>query len=561
MKSLVLATFVALAIGKSANKSLLPLSIPPSELWYEELPPNSRVHVLTQSSREGADGQWSTFVVEVGTPPQAVRLLPGTSANAGTTTWVVREQGCTLQNPQLSSTACASSRGGLFKSNDSTSWSTQSLSNSGVFELTTEYAESYLGLDGVGAYGFDTLSLGLNTGLPTLSRALIGGLSTNNYWIGSLGLSRWPFNFSNFDDPQPSLLTTLFNHSQIPSLSWAYTAGAAYRNSYGSLTLGGYDTTRHGLNTSSFPFGPDQAKDLLVTLSSITYDTFGSIPLLTQDIDILVDSMVTHLWLPTTVCHAFEQAFNLTWNETLELYVLDDSTHEQLLAQKPTFKFTITDGNDSGNAVDISLPYAAFDLSITQPYVEMEQRYFPLKRAHNDSQFTLGRVFLQEAYIIADYGRRNFSIAQALFPGRGVSQQLVSVYPPGFDLEAPRRKPSAGIIAGIVVGGVTLLAIVCGLGSWLYIRKRRQRGRKRTAVSGPFTIPSFTSNEKTSSPGQGAPLWDNGSKAMRELQSFANHAPQAGNNTYRMSELEAPVRVHEIDGRSHPVVELEAPLR
>ncbi|THW38752.1 acid protease [Aureobasidium pullulans] len=286
---------------------------------------------------------------------------------------------------------CASSRGGLFKSNDSTSWSTQSLSNAGVFELTTEYAESYLGLDGVGAYGFDTLSLGLNTGLPTLSRALIAGLSTNNYWLGSLGLSRWPFNFSNFDDPQPSLLTTLFKQSQIPSLSWAYTAGAAYRNSYGSLTLGGYDTTRHGLNTSSFPFGPDQAKDPLVTLGSITYDTLGSIPLLTQDIDILVDSMVTHLWLPTTVCHAFEQAFNLTWNETLELYVLDDNTHQQLLAQKPTFKFTLTDSNHIGNTVDISLPYAAFDLSITQPYVE--QRYFPLKRAHNDSQFTLGESF------------------------------------------------------------------------------------------------------------------------------------------------------------------------
>jgi hypothetical protein len=35
---------------------------------------------------DGIDGAWSTFHVQVGTPGQAVRLLPGTSASAGDTT-------------------------------------------------------------------------------------------------------------------------------------------------------------------------------------------------------------------------------------------------------------------------------------------------------------------------------------------------------------------------------------------------------------------------------------------------------------------------------------------
>src|ERR1019366_4883174 len=39
-------------------------------------------------------------------------------------------------------------------------------------------------------------------------------------------------------------------------------------------------------------------------------------------------------------------------------------------------------------------------------------RYFPLKRAANDSQTTLGRAFLQEAYLIVDYERSNFSLYQ-----------------------------------------------------------------------------------------------------------------------------------------------------
>jgi hypothetical protein len=45
-----------------------PLNVPPSLFW------------------DGIDGRWSTFHVSVGTPGQAVRLLPGTSATASDTT-------------------------------------------------------------------------------------------------------------------------------------------------------------------------------------------------------------------------------------------------------------------------------------------------------------------------------------------------------------------------------------------------------------------------------------------------------------------------------------------
>jgi hypothetical protein len=45
-----------------------PLNVPPSLFW------------------DGIDGKWSTFHVSVGTPGQAVRLLPGTSATASDTT-------------------------------------------------------------------------------------------------------------------------------------------------------------------------------------------------------------------------------------------------------------------------------------------------------------------------------------------------------------------------------------------------------------------------------------------------------------------------------------------
>lgn len=48
--------------------SVSPINVPPSLYW------------------DGIDGAWSTFHVQVGTPGQTLRLLPGTSASAGDTT-------------------------------------------------------------------------------------------------------------------------------------------------------------------------------------------------------------------------------------------------------------------------------------------------------------------------------------------------------------------------------------------------------------------------------------------------------------------------------------------
>ena len=170
--------------------------------------------------------------------------------------------------------------------------------------------------------------------------------------------------------------------------------------------------------------------------------------------------MVTQMWLPLETCKEFEKAFNLTWNATAKLYLLSETQHAALLAQNPTFTFKIGSSASGGENVDIVLPYAAFDLSASHPLVESETRYFPLKRAYNSSQYTLGRVFLQEAYVIADYDRRNFSVSQAVFPDREVGVQIVSVEPPG-DLVGQHGTdhPSTATIIGISVGAFIALVI------------------------------------------------------------------------------------------------------
>ena len=92
--------------------------------------------------------------------------------------------------------------------------------------------EANFGYDGTTAtYGLDTVALGFsnNTGGPLLSKQIVAGLETNDYYIGTFGLGQQPTNITGYDDSYSSPLTSLASHNVIPSQSWGYTAGANYR--------------------------------------------------------------------------------------------------------------------------------------------------------------------------------------------------------------------------------------------------------------------------------------------------------------------------------------------
>lgn len=145
-----------------------------------------------------------------------MRVLPST---AGSTILVVTEEGG-CRPPSLT---CGEERGGLFNIIDSKS--RKKLGN-----YTLELEEN-LGRHESGTFGLDTVALGLinATAGPSLDSQLVVGIDTNVYYNGIFGLSDQPFNVTNFTDTYPSFLTTLKEQRLIPSLSWAYTAGAPYR--------------------------------------------------------------------------------------------------------------------------------------------------------------------------------------------------------------------------------------------------------------------------------------------------------------------------------------------
>lgn len=167
----------------------------------------------------------------------------------------------------------------------------------------------------------------------------------------------------------------------------------------GSLTLGGYDASKFEPNGINFEMAADISRDLVVGLQAITYTDakHTSSHLLNEGILTFIDATVPQIWLPQDSCTLFEDAFGITYNDTVNRYLVNDTTHDALLAQNASLTFVIGNDISGGATVNITFPYAAFDLEIGSPIVNPTQSYFPLRRAANDTQFTLGRTFLQEA--------------------------------------------------------------------------------------------------------------------------------------------------------------------
>ncbi|KAL6710792.1 hypothetical protein ACN47E_007849 [Coniothyrium glycines] len=447
---------------------------------------------------DGNDGRWSTFEMNVGTPGQDFRVLPSTK---GSVAYIIAPEGCIAG---LDPPNCQQSRGIEifnsaqnigFQSNESTSWS-----YIGRFDIDLEQR---LGYTSQGDFGFDRLSLGTaaDSNQLSLDRQVVAQTADPDYFLGVLPLGQADSSFSSGGSSTPSFLNQLRNATKIPSLSYAYAAGARYRlkSVFGSLILGGYDSTRFLPNNLSFTFSQDPNKLLTVALQSILAENtlVGSVSLTSKATYTAIDSTLPYLWLPTDVCDQFQQAFGLTYDAQTELYLVNDTIHAELLARNPTIILKIGDSLQelTTNYTNIALPYAAFDLQASYPFYNESQNYFPIRRAANDSQYVLGRTLLQEAYLIVDYERANFTLAQAAWPDPMPAANVVTINSPDSSTSASSSGLSTGAIVGIAVGAAVLI-ILAVLG-FFFVRRRRQQKHQRFELADAQVEESNSRNHLT----------------------------------------------------------------
>lgn len=149
----------------------------------------------------------------------------------------------------------------------------------------------------------------------------------------------------------------------------------------------------------TFFLAGDVSRDIVVNLQRITStDSTNSFKSFLQSpISTFIDSTIPFIYLPTDACKLFEEQFGLVWNSSLGLYLVGDELHKNLSTSNLEFKFQLGNSTNDEPTVDINLPYASFDLILSPPdLVDEDTRYFPIQRG-NESQYVLGRTFLQEA--------------------------------------------------------------------------------------------------------------------------------------------------------------------
>lgn len=174
-------------------------------------------------------------------------------------------------------------------------------------------------------------------------------------------------------------------------------------NRTASLTLGGYDASRLIPNDVSFTLASIETHDLVVGIQSITFSSSNTadVPLMPYGNSVLafIDSTLPNLWLPRAVCDAFAQQFGLIFDAVHLLYTVNDTMHDANVKNDVHVTFQLANFITGGNSVNIIFPYASFDLNSTTLATNKTTRYFPLRQADGLVQYTLGRAFLQEAYV------------------------------------------------------------------------------------------------------------------------------------------------------------------
>ena len=243
------------------------------------------------------------------------------------------------------------------------------------------------------------------------------------------------------------------------------------------MVIGGYDQNALQSPSISVPVAANNSRSLVTQMQSLvvantltgTLSAAFGLP----SLQLAIDTGVSQLWLPKVICDKLEESLGLTFDSSTELYLVNDTTRAKLLDLAPEFTFTLAANDTSSETVNIVLPYAAFDLEVSQPFYNTSRRYFPIRRAADEKLYVLGRTFLQEAYLVVDWERGNFSVSQAqhqvaerdIVPIRSVSS-------------GPSKHPglTAGVVAGVVVA-VVVVILIAAASSYFFWRRKRARAR------------------------------------------------------------------------------------
>ncbi|KAI0141818.1 aspartic peptidase domain-containing protein [Xylariaceae sp. FL1272] len=542
----------------------------------------------------GPDGPWPAVEVTIGSD-QLVAMYPGREFQS----FVLTSEYCRHNT----SDGCAATRAGVY--NDAES----QIDNTGSTGAI-QYAPGpnyMLGLNVAGddaTSWIDYMDVG-GMSVPNVSMALLSNsyaVYPDETWyplsVGCLGIGAPGTvnqSFSTSDAPiNASLIPGILNaEDQIPSNSFGMHIGSANPVMSGSLYFGGYDQNRIVGEILSYADDITKSinlKDIGIQVidgaSPWSFDTKSGLLAANNDsipsggIEVSVDGCSPYLTLPKSTCDAIAKELPVTYNEALGLYIwnTDDAKYSQIVSSASALQFNFTAGSNT-ETVTINVPFPHLNLTLTQPLVDTDMQYFPCYTGFA-GQYTLGRAFLQDAFIGAHWGMKKWWLAQA--PGPNIPSANVktiqksdttiqtssndwkaswdgswkalttdqvtnssTVTPEGSDSDSggetkgsssPSSGLSTGAKAGIGVAAAIGALAVIGALVFFFLRRRRQSSEKSAETSpdaapyNPQASPAPT-HPMHGTPQQGyyAPVKNPGetSPAMSNAYSHSPHSVNA----------------------------------
>ncbi|KAI2609493.1 acid protease [Hypoxylon fragiforme] len=376
----------------------------------------------------GPDGPWPAVEVILGNR-QKISMYPGREFQS----FLLTSEYCD-NNMSL---PCYSSQAGLYD---------KKLTGS-TGQIKYQAGANYMmGLDIQGsltAPWVDTLKFGGAT-VENVSLALLTGSYTsypNGRWypltVGCLGIGApGTINQSfSLDNGEPLINASLIPgylsaHNTIESNSFSMHIGSANPPMQGSFYFGGYDQNRivgdiltYSGDYTNFITLRDIGIKVIDGSSPWVFDSLGG--LLGSDnlanspggLKVAVDGCSPYLTLPKSTCDAIANNLPVTYNNDLGLYFwnTNDPKYTQVVNSASVLEFVFLAGSNMKN-VSISVPFRHLNLTLTAPLVDTSTQYFPCYTG--SSTLTLGRAFLQDAFVGANWGTQSWWLAQA--PGPNV---------------------------------------------------------------------------------------------------------------------------------------------
>jgi hypothetical protein len=141
-----------------------------------------------------------------------------------------------------------------------------------------------------------------------------------------------------------------------------------------------------------------------------------------------------YIYLPVGVCETAAEYLPVRWDAQLGLFLwnVDDPDYKRIVSSPAYLGFVLVD--QAATNITVKVPLRLLNLTLVAPLVETPTQYFPCKPYNDTLEYnlwTLGRAWLQAAFMFIDYERNETSIAQA--PGPGLGQAVIQTVRPGDD--------------------------------------------------------------------------------------------------------------------------------